>query len=273
MQQNQAYQYIRERLLSVYHSDEANAIARQLVDYLSRKKILHDDHIEKSLSQLINHQPIQYVTGEGWFYHRCFEVNPSVLIPRPETEELVELLFKSYKHQPPKKIIDIGTGSGCIAITLKLLFPGALVYAIENSQNAMNVAQKNAIQLGAEIRFIETDFLTDDIFKRDEKYDIIISNPPYIPAGEKNNMEKNVVDHEPSAALFVPDQDPLIFYKQIAKWGILSLAESGNIFVEIHHSSGLETIAVFEKEGYSARLLKDMSGNDRFIIAAKKGKS
>jgi release factor glutamine methyltransferase len=271
VQQNHAYQYIREQLLTVYDSDEANTISRLLVEYFLRVNFLNEAAIQKSLNLLLKHQPLQYVTGEAWFYHRCFEVNPSVLIPRPETEELVDLVYQTNKDQHPQKIVDIGTGSGCIAITLKLLFPGAQVTAIEKSADAITIAQKNALQMGAEIQFIETDFLNDTIFKWDEKFNIIISNPPYIAEREKNKMEKNVIDYEPDMALFVPDNDPLIFYKQIAKWGIFSLAENGKIFVEINQTLGPETMAVFEKEGYSASLLKDLSGNDRIISALKKG--
>jgi release factor glutamine methyltransferase len=267
VEQKTAYLFIREQLIQIYDSDEANAISRNLIDYLFRNNNLNETALQQSLIQLMHYTPLQYVTKEAWFYHRCFEVNSSVLIPRPETEELVDLVYKKYQHQPPQNILDIGTGSGCIAITLKLLFPKAQVSAIEKSPDAITIAQKNATKLGTEILFIETDFLNEYVFNWDEKYEIIICNPPYIPYKEKNEMNKHVVQYEPETALFVPDEDPLIFYKQLAKWGKKRLTIQGKLYLEIHYKMGMSTKSLFEKEGYKTELIQDLCGKDRFIIA------
>ena len=258
-------QYIRERINTAYEAEEANAIARNLYEYLSRKNQLSDSLLEQVIRLLLEQTPLQYITGEAWFYHRCFEVNNAVLIPRPETEELVELVYKKLKNKPPENILDIGTGSGCIAITLKHLFPNASVTAIDKSKEALNIAKKNATALNAEVRFIETDFLDDAIFNWNEKFDLIISNPPYIPVSEKSDMEENVINFEPEMALFVPDNNALIFYEQIAKWSQKSLASSGMIFAEIHFRNGPVTRKLFEEFGYDVTLYQDISGNNRFI--------
>ena len=267
MNQKINIQSIRDQIQNSYGAEEANAIARNLYEYLSRKKLLNENKPEEAIQLLLQKTPLQYITGEAWFYHRCFKVDNSVLIPRPETEELVELVFKKLKSKSPEKILDIGTGSGCIPITLKHLFPDASVTAIDKSKAALDVAYKNAITLNAEINFIETDFLDDAIFNWNEKFDLIISNPPYIPLSEKSYMEENVKNFEPEIALFVPDNNALIFYEQIAKWGKINLSSSGMIFAEIHFKQGPATKKLFKEWGYYVNLYQDISGNDRFIAA------
>ena len=267
MDQKAIIHSIQNSIQTIYGKEEANAIARQLYEYLSRKNLLNESQLQKSIDLLLLHTPLQYITGEAWFYHRCFQVNPSVLIPRPETEELVELIFKTLKENQPSSIIDIGTGSGCIAITLKHLFPQALVRAIDKSTKAIELAKKNGNESGATILFEDRDFLADHMFELKQKFDLIVSNPPYIPENEHAEMKENVKNHEPEMALFVPANHPLVFYEQIAKFGKTNLTDRGMIFAEIHYKNGKSTKKLFEDYGYKVSLHKDMSNNDRFIVA------
>jgi len=272
MQVHDARLWVKNQLLKIYEPEEATSIAKLLCNDLFEKtknSSIDPKQLDEKTALLLQHIPIQYVLGEAWFYHRRFGVNPSVLIPRPETEELVDLLYHAYKENPPASILDIGTGSGCIAITLQLLFPKSAVTAIDKSTAALDTAQKNAALHYAAVHFQQEDFLKKSTTISDESYDLIVSNPPYIPLGEKKLLPKNVAEQEPSEALFVPDEDALIFYKAIAEKGKKLLRPKGSIFVEIHQHYGKESRNVFEKAGYSTTLLKDMSNNDRFIQAMK----
>lgn len=245
---------------------------------LSTTEILMEKEVEISpeiqnklgvIAQRLNdHEPIQYVLGDEEFLGKRFLVSPAVLIPRPETEELVKQVpFPPTTGEGTTvRILDIGTGSGCIAISLKSLMPHAEVYATDISDEALAIAQKNVGRLEPQVKLIKHDILNENIPIKD--VDIIVSNPPYVAQQEKKSMQQHVLDHEPHVALFVPDTDPLIFYKAIASRGRQALKPGGKVVVEINALYGNETVSVFESENYAdVALIKDMNGKDRFIIA------
>ena len=230
---------------------------------------------EEAIQQLKIYKPIQYITGETLFFDLPFQVSEAVLIPRPETEELVRYILSNAVRNKKLNILDIGTGSGCIAISLSKHLGKSTVFAMDVSANALQIAKKNAIKNNVEIHFIEADILIDDshywtnIFQN-KKFDIIVSNPPYVLEKEKNLMQKNVVDYEPKAALFVPDNDPLLFYKKIAEFSIKHLRKGGILYLEINEAKGKETVLLLKDFGFhSIRLKKDIFGKDRMIQASK----
>lgn len=225
--------------------------------------------LRESVSRINNHEPIQYIVGETEFYRRKFKVNSSVLIPRPETEELVQQAISLIESKSNPALLDIGTGSGCIAITLNLELPTAIVYATDVSTRALEVAHENANRLDARVTFLHHNILISEIpFK---SLDLIISNPPYVDESEKETLDTNVVKYEPHEALFAPG-NPLIFYQAIASKGGRALKPGGLLMVEINERFGTETAAIFSQEGYSTvRIIKDISGKDRFVTAIKPG--
>ncbi|MBF2709147.1 peptide chain release factor N(5)-glutamine methyltransferase [Flavobacterium soyangense] len=221
------------------------------------------------LNQLKEEIPVQYLLGKASFYGLDFEVNPSVLIPRPETEELVEWILESQKSKGNSqnvKIIDIGTGSGCIAISLAKNIPNALVFAIDVSEKALAIAKKNAKINGVNVTFFKKNILeTEDL---EQQFDIIVSNPPYVRELEKKEIKKNVLDNEPHLALFVEDNDALVFYKKIAELAQKNLSQNGELFFEINQYLGKETIDLLGKMGFkNIELRQDIYGNDRMIKA------
>jgi release factor glutamine methyltransferase len=236
--------------------------------------------LDSSLADLLQHKPVQYVVGEAWFYKMKLIVNEQVLIPRPETEELVQLVIdycEKEKKLPSKSgdkisILDIGTGSGCIAISVKKNLPNTMVHAIDVSKGALLVAKENALLQKAEIDFIEIDFLNESNWNQLPKVDIIISNPPYIPLKEKEILDKNVTQFEPHQALFVTESAPFIFYEKIAIFGKTHLLNNGTIFVEIHEAYAKETAAIFEND-YWIETKKDIFGKQRMLIITKKNDS
>jgi len=217
------------------------------------------------ISELKNEKPIQYITGEAWFYGLRFEVNENTLIPRPETEELVEWIVDGLKIKGKgQRVLDIGTGSGCIPIALKKEIPSAQVSAIDVSEKALEMARKNAINNDVEINFTHQNILETESL--DEKYDIIVSNPPYVRNLEKQEIKKNVLDFEPHLALFVDDYDALLFYRKIAQLALKSLSPNGKLFFEINQYLGEETVELLTKLGFkNIELRKDFVGNDRMI--------
>lgn len=234
---------------------------------------------ETVLTELKTYKPIQYILGETEFYGLPFLVNENVLIPRPETEELVELiLVESRKSKVESlKILDIGTGSGCIPVSLKKNLPSAEVFAIDVSTNALEVAQKNAEINGVEVNFIQTDILkVNDLkklptsnFQLPASFDIIVSNPPYVRNLEKAEINPNVLEFEPHLALFVEDNDALLFYRKITELAKSHLAENGKLYFEINQYLGKETVALVESYGFkNVQLIKDIYGNDRMILAS-----
>ena len=277
---NKIVAYIRSRLQPYYTAEEVSALSRIVccdllgqapTDYYLGKDIAlspkKEQELEDILQRLSRFEPLQYIEGRTLFLGREFWVAPGVLIPRPETEELVELMLKEIPADA--RILDVGTGSGCIAISLAKELPDALVTAWDVSPEALSVARANARKLQANVRFVECDVLACQV---DEVglYDVIVSNPPYVTEAEKADMEPNVLQWEPSLALFVPDDDPLRFYRCIAVLGRDMLADGGRLYFEINRAYGREMVEMLRTMGYvGVRVEKDLSQNDRFVIAEK----
>jgi release factor glutamine methyltransferase len=266
-------------LKPIYGVGEAYAITNIAFEYIantSKQDLLLRNHeilpdvIEVSLNialnKLLTHEPIQYITNEAWFYNLKFYVNNNVLIPRPETEELVQEVINFLKTNNGKSVLDIGTGSGCIPISIKKNIPNANVMAIDVSEAALAVAKGNAITNNVEIDFKEINFLDGNNYAAFESFDVIISNPPYIPEDEKHILDKNVTAHEPHLALFVPQNDPLIFYKRILSFAENHLNINGKIFLETHENLAKETAAIFIEKNYFVEIKKDMQGKERMLL-------
>ena len=272
--------YIRRELQDYYTPQEAGNLSRLIcceilgqpvVDYYLGKDITLSAKAEQELQSLLrrlrNFEPIQYILGEARFLGRTFQVASGVLIPRPETEELVEIMLKEISST--SRVLDIGTGSGCIAATLAKELPGAQVTAWDVSEEALAIAAANSLALQVPVCFEQRDVLTYTPGVT-ERYDVIVSNPPYVTEAEKQDMERNVLDWEPSLALFVPDADPLRFYRRISVLGLEMLEPDGKLYFEINRAFGKDTVAMLCETGYRAvRLQKDISHNDRFVIAEK----
>jgi release factor glutamine methyltransferase len=213
--------------------------------------------------------PMQYVLGYAWFMGRRFIVNEHVLIPRPETEELVQWIADDYKETDPA-ILDIGTGSGCIPVSLKLLLSKAKVSAIDVSAEALEVARTNAKSLDADVVFQQMNFLDTGAWESLPQYDVIVSNPPYIPETERLTLAAHVREYEPGLALFVPGDDALLFYRHIAEFGMMHLLQEGSIYCELHVDYATATEELFKSMGYSfTELRADMHGNLRMLKAKR----
>lgn len=225
--------------------------------------------IKKAIKALLSAEPIQYVLGETEFCSYRFFVTKDVLIPRPETEELVDWVYRQYKNTvTPFKILDIGTGSGAIAVSLKKLLPQAEVTAIDVSAEALAIARRNAKTNGAAIHFLQQDILMTD--RLPEKYDVIISNPPYVRFAEQADMHPNVLNYEPHLALFVSDENPLLFYDKIAELAYRFLTPQGSLFFEINQYLGKETQDLVRQKGFNEVILQqDLLGNDRMLFAKR----
>ena len=279
-----------DSLKNIQHEQEIESFFFILTEYLHNLKRvdvalnpdfeISDAAIEKWNAILVDLQqekPIQYITGEAWFYGLQFEVNENTLIPRPETEELVEWIIESQKSKVKSQkfeILDIGTGTGCIPISLKANLPHVNVSAIDVSEKALEVARRNAVSNKVEINFIQTNILeVEDLsqlqtpnFQLPTSFDIIVSNPPYVRNLEKEEIKKNVLDYEPHLALFVEDTDALLFYRKIAQLALKNLAPNGLLFFEINQYLGKETVELLENLGFkNIELKKDIYGNDRMI--------
>lgn len=222
--------------------------------------------IDEIFNRLQDNEPIQYITQQANFFGYDFKVSPATLIPRPETEELVDWILTEMKKQPQKnwRVLDIGTGTGCIPITIKKEFPFAKVFAIDISVDALKIAQENAINLKADVTFIQQDILQTEQL---DVYDIIISNPPYVRNLEKAEINENVLQHEPHLALFVDDNDPLIFYRKITQLAQKSLNENGMLFFEINQYLGIEMQEMVSAYFKTIELKKDFIQNDRMMKA------
>ena len=270
--------HIRQRLLAHYEPGEATWLARivcnellgqSMTDYYLGKDIVlsanKKTELENILTRLCRYEPIQYIQGKARFLGRDFHVAPGVLIPRPETEELVERIVRD--TPAGAQILDIGSGSGCISVSLALTIPGGVVTAWDISTEAIGIARGNAQALGAEVRFVPCDVLTVQP-DADEQYDVIVSNPPYVTERERNDMEPNVLEWEPALALFVPDDDPLRFYRRIAGLGHRLLKPGGRLYFEINQAYGEAMADMLHEYGYAdIRIEKDRYGNDRFAKA------
>jgi len=279
MKLNEFYRYYLTNLGLIYVENEASNITKMVFESLaniSRADVLRNPEMEiesntfsslnQALDKLLNHQPIQYVLGEAWFYHLNFKVSDAVLIPRPETEELVDLVIQHIKASHQKAVLDIGTGSGCIPISIKKNIPEISITSVDVSKEALNIATKNANFHQAIIEFKQVDFLNELEREKLGMFDIIISNPPYIPNVEKNTMDKHVADFEPAIALFVPNNDPLIFYKAILSFAKNHLNEKGNVFLETHENFAVEVCALFKDAGFDAKVKNDLFEKQRMVL-------
>jgi release factor glutamine methyltransferase len=279
-----------KQLNNIYDSTETEALTLLVISEICKlskasKKAFPErelsteqsEELKAILTRLQTGEPVQYILGETEFYGLPFKVNPSVLIPRPETEELVEWIlsvcgghFAENSKQFEEAILDIGTGSGCIAISLKKNLPNAQVSAVDISEPALQTAKVNAALNKVEINFIHSDILDWEAQTAQFKmYNLIVSNPPYVTLYDKQQMHTNVTDHEPHNALFVPEDDPLLFYNTIADFALLKLPAKGLLFFEINENYGNQTVEMLQKKGFTDIILKqDMSGRDRMIKAA-----
>lgn len=279
----QVYQQLLFQLYGLYDDREAANIADWVIEHATghRKidRIIYNDlpvnneqlgQINTITEKLLENTPVQYALNEAWFAGMKLYVDENVLIPRPETEELVEWIAEEVrsKKYEIRSILDIGTGSGCIPIALKKKIQTAKVKAIDISEGALSVAVKNAMIQAAQVYFIRLDFLDESTWKDLGKFDIIISNPPYIKRSEACTMNANVLQHEPHLALFVPDEDALLFYRKIAAFAKTHLEPNGSVFLEINEALGREVVELFIPQGYATELRKDMQGKERMVKAA-----
>lgn len=271
---------LRNTLRPIYGYQESRAIIRSIFQYLKGwdtvDLIMHEKEtlspflkgeIDGILQRLLHHEPIQYITGEARFNGLNLKVEPGVLIPRPETSELVDLITDDANGKEDLEILDVATGSGCIAVALGRNLPFPKITAIDISGKALEVARENASALKVKVDFIQGDIFT---WSPDREFDIIVSNPPYIDESEKKDMEPNVLEYEPAEALFVPDDDPLRFYHRINEIALKSLRPGGKLYYEINprHASRLKT--EMEERGFGdVSVIRDTSGKERFIKATK----
>ena len=276
------FNHLISEITSVYEENEAKSIVYLLLEHylnLSKTDILLDNFVNQPFDfqdiiiRLKAQEPVQYIIGETEFYGRKFKVTPDTLIPRPETEELVQLVVSSWPlavgsvAQSPISVLDLGTGSGCIAISLACELPNAQVYAYDISEKVLKIAKENANRNNVNVIFEQLDILNfpPSSFP---PFSIIVSNPPYVMNAEKSEMEQNVLDYEPHLALFVEDSDPLIFYKSIAEFAFKNLIINGLCIVEINQAFGLETAELFWNQGFRyVEVVKDMFGKDRMVKA------
>ncbi|SDM78727.1 release factor glutamine methyltransferase [Daejeonella rubra] len=275
-----------DALSPIYGPEEAKSLTWLSISFvckLERAKYLSikqeeipaDDaeQLFKILEQLIQGRPLQYILGETEFYDLIFKVNPDVLIPRPETEELVDWALITIRaingETEVLKILDIGTGSACIPVSIKKYIPLADITAIDISESALNTARQNADLNQTDINFVHDDILKPSNLELiNTKYDLILSNPPYVTNSEKEQMLDNVLKHEPHTALFVPDIDPLLFYRAIADFALNHLKKNGFLFLEINEKFGQETVKLLNEKGFiEVELRQDMGGKDRMIRA------
>lgn len=275
------YLHIKKELSPFYAEGEASAMAKWIssdILHLSTMELYTGKdmnfstkawkEVEDILARLKQREPLQYILQEAPFCGLSFHVEKGVLIPRPETEELVEWIVSDCQKAGKVRILDIGTGSGCIPVTLAERLPEAEVASCDISAEALRVAAVNVKRYGDKVPLFQADILQDEL--PDCQVDVLVSNPPYITDSERKDMEANVLDWEPELALFVPDTDPLRFYRRIAQKGLDWLTEGGALYFEINRAYGAETVRMLEECGYrDIALRKDMSGNDRMIKAVR----
>ena len=273
--------YIRTKLAGRYTPMEIHELTRWLLEKLSQvpaHRLLWSDEpvpdeaearVHEAVGRLLAYEPIQYIIGEAEFGGRTFQVAPGVLIPRPETWELVCLVVETQAHRPTK-LLDIGTGSGCIAISLAAELPEAQVSGVDISEEALRIARLNAERNQVSVKWIHQDILSEEADHLLGVYDALVSNPPYVMEKEKATMARNVLDYEPAKALFVPDDDPLLFYRRMARLGREHLSEGGMLYFEINEQCGLQVKRLLEETGYrEIELIQDFYGKDRIIKAGK----
>ncbi|MDR2233177.1 MAG: peptide chain release factor N(5)-glutamine methyltransferase [Tannerella sp.] len=279
--------YIQRVLAPLYPPEEIRSLTGLILEKccnLSRSRqifckdrqlsALQKKSVHAIVERLKNAEPIQYVFGETEFYGLTFEVTPAVLIPRPETEELVHRIIQDMKRLKHDKIsmLDIGTGSGCIAVALAKNIPSANVYALDISEDALVVAKKNAQKNVVNVRFLQADIFSHDIDNLSQlpNFDLIVSNPPYVTVSEKASLHPNVLNYEPQTALFVPDNDPIIFYLRIASFSLNKLNLNGLMYFEINAAFSDTISRMLAQQGYrEIETIHDLSGKERFIKARK----
>ena len=275
------YDYIKQALAAYYAAGEAAALGRWIltdcfhlstVDLYAGKDTNFSkesrERLEDILSRLKRYEPLQYIIGETSFCGFSLKVTPAVLIPRPETEELIDWIVADNEGIPGKTVLDVGTGSGCIPVALAGRLNEPRVFSWDVSEAALQVAAENVARNGVEVTLQRVDVLQSDYPAF--PIDILVSNPPYITEKERNSMERNVLDWEPGLALFVPDDDPLVFYRRIAAIGWRQLVSGGTLYYEINQAYGDETVEMLRSIGYvNVELRKDLSGNDRMIKAVR----
>ena len=270
------YAQYKEQLMPYYTLHEVSLLFRACVAhvlqvdeqktyFLSDLEATHAQYIalQNMLHQLALHTPLQYVLGYETFLDLRFTVTPDVLIPRPETAFLVQQIIEENKNRKNLRIVDVGTGSGCIAVSLAYYLPGAQVTAVDVSEKALQVAQKNAHSIGVNVQFEQLDFLAESN-QLLSNFDILVSNPPYVMEAEKTDMEAHVLQHEPHLALFVPNETPLLFYQAIAQFAAKKIPL---VYLEINQALAKETQQLFTENGFDAHVLKDQFGLDRNIKA------
>jgi len=280
---NDALKYLVNKLSEIYEFNEAKSISlyylehltgfskmqiyekrNQIISNYDRKKLIED------CSKLMQFYPVQYLTNKAWFYNNLFYICEEVLIPRQETEELVKIIIDNNKEKV-NKILDIGSGSGNIAISLKLQMPQAEVFACDNSEKAIEVIKKNCDIHNCKINVIYEDIFNYNLLKLHSPYSIIVSNPPYVRMSEKKMMQNNVLVYEPESALFVNDENALIYYEQIANAGISLLINGGQLYFEINENLHQETLNMLKTIGYSnCKAIKDINDKWRIVTAIKK---
>lgn len=275
-------QYIKKELAELYPETEVQGFIRHLIEFycgwnytqqiLNRNEKVGDtqfQQIEKAVLRLKKFEPIQYILGETEFMGMKLKVNPSVLIPRPETEELVNWIIETNSNETTR-ILDIGTGSGCIPLALKNRLKISNISAVDISESALTVAKQNAELYRLNVHFSKTDILKWENYEWDN-FDVIVSNPPYVRASEKKEMKSNVLAFEPENALFVSDEDPLVFYRRIAEFAQKYLYEKGKLFFEINEYLGNEMCELLESIGFEeVELMRDINGKNRMLYCQKK---
>ena len=270
-------------LSELYDEREAAAISSLIMEQLTGMPKSHrvsnrtteftqpqETLFQQWLEQLLQNRPVQYVLHEAWFGPYPFFVDENVLIPRPETEELAAWLLSTVPGTEPLSVLDIGTGSGCIPVYIKKKRKEFIIHALDISQLSLDVAKKNALLLNVKISFFLADILDSTQWIQIPEVDVIISNPPYIPEKQKATLEKHVRNYEPGLALFVPDADPIIFYKAIGNLSKAKLKPGGMVFLELHHDYAHDVVFWYETNGFATELKKDFSGNNRMIKAVIK---
>ncbi len=275
-------QYLKE-LETVYDKQEANSLLNILIKHffgLSRvdQAVQTDFRLSESeilklhfaVKDLKNEKPVQYITGETEFQGLKLKVTPEVLIPRPETEELIDLIVKENTSRKINSILDIGTGSGCIALSLKKYFPESEVTGIDISENSLKIANENSELNGLQVNFVKADILDSNVKNKFEKFDLIVSNPPYVTEDDKILMKKNVLEFEPHLALFVENNEPLVFYEKIADFSVEKLNPDGQLWFEVNEKYGYEVSGLLKHKGFkNVMVIKDFMGKERFVFCKK----
>ena len=259
---NEIESFIKIIFSDVYNLSSVDVFMKE-TEALPENKILS---VTEIVSRLKTYEPLQYIIGFTEFYGLKFEVIPDVLIPRPETEELVDLILKENSGKKNLRILDIGTGSGCIAVSLAKNLPKASVFALDISSEALAIAEINALNNAVHLSFIQADILQTDKIPETPVFDVIVSNPPYVPFSEKSKMHKNVSEYEPERALFVDDNNPLIFYETICRFAKQNLSQNGTLYFEINERFGNAVAELMQSSGFkNVDIIKDINGKERMV--------